>query len=295
MSNRKPSRHDRLNALALDIVHRVRKPYGPPTPLREELGAPIDIGVVLGTGWGASIVIEHPIPLTDLDPAFEALDDIPGHARTIGVATIAGQRVLVLSGRIHMYEGHRDLVYLLMRILWELDVRTLILTSASGGLRSYLHKGDIVVPNNVIANGPSPVDGPPFPVPHELIFQDVQRRIFMEAGPGTHMGTYVFNLGPRLEGPGDRRMLDIPEVQCVGMSTGPELDCIASFVAQAEGTDASALAGAMVVPLTCISNGLQDKHGHAANTAVMKAQGARLTQVLECAVRIANETVIFHV
>ena len=114
-------------------------------------------GVVLGTGWGNHVVLEKHVPFWELDPIFQTLEGIHGHARRIGIATIAGTHVVVLSGRIHMYEQNPDALYVLMRMLWELGVRELVLTNAVGGMRKSVCKGDIIVVNSVIKNGPSPL------------------------------------------------------------------------------------------------------------------------------------------
>ncbi len=239
-----------------------------------------NIAVMLGTGWGDAVTLkEDAIPLSLLcGELFGTLAVLPGHARRLGVATIGDTRIIALSGRIHMYEGNRDAVYLLMRILWELGVRKLIMTSASGGMRDYIRKGDIVVVTEIIARCPSPVDGPPFPIPHAMIRHGLMQSIWASAPVSrVHIGHLVTNAGPALESPGNRLAVDQPGVQCVGMSGSPEQECFASFVEQ----DAlQAGKHAFVVPITCISNGLNDPHGHLSNTETMRANNARLASML---------------
>ena len=268
------SRHQRLNSSAevaqnvIDLLGKIHT----------------NTAVILGTGWGKSAKLIKSIKLAHVHPLFNALADLSGHAREIGIAMIGGKRVLVVSGRVHMYEGNRDTVYLLMRILWKLGIRKLILTSATGGMRDEVRKGDIVVITDLVKNIGSPVDGPPFPNPHGMINKELMHRIFAGAPINrVHIGHCVSSSGPDFESPGDRLQIDRPGVQCVGMSGRPEATCFASFVEQ---SDLAADKRAIVVPITCISNGLADPHGHTSNTAAMNANADRLSMMLEHAVRL---------
>ena len=244
-----------------------------------------DIAAVLGTGWGKSVQLFRSVALSEIDERFAALSDVPSHARKIGIAIIGGKRVLVVSGRIHMYEGDRDAVYLLMRILWELGIRKLILTSATGGMRDYIHTGDLVVITDLVKNLASPVDGAPFPNPHGMICNTLMHAIFADAPVNrVHIGHCVSNAGPDFESPGDRLQIDRPGLQSVGMSGRTEANCFASFVEQA---DLIAGKHAIVVPITCISNAITVAHGHASNTAALNKEKnlERMKAMLEHTVR----------
>lgn len=263
------ARHEELNAKAKSAAERVTTWIGK---------IDTNIAAVLGTGWGDSAALTKRICLAEIDQLFVNLADLSGHARKLGIANIGGKRVLVVSGRVHMYEGDRDAVYLLMRILWELGIRKLILTSATGGMRDCIRKGDIVVITDLIKNLASPADGPPFPNPHSMIPHELMQRIFRGATVGgVHIGHCVSNAGPDFESPGDRLQIDRPGVQCVGMSGRPEATCFASFVEQ-DGLKAGK--HAIVVHVTCISNGLNDPHGHKSNTETMRQHQDRLFKML---------------
>ncbi len=275
------SRHQHLNReakYAAEEIQRHKECIG-------NVNSPI--GIILGTGWGDSIEVEDAIELGKLNSIFANLQTIPGHARKIGIANIAGHKVVVLSGRVHMYEGNRDAVYLMARVMWELGVRKLVLTNAAGGMRDYVEKGDIVVINDIIGRGPVPIDGPPFADTHSMLRQDIARIIWEDSIVlKVHIGHYVYNQGPEFESPGDRLHIDRPGVLCVGMSCRPEAACFASFVEQ-EGLKPGK--DAYVVAISCISNGLVDTHGHATNTAVLKQNSARLGQMLKHVVRMISD------
>ena len=263
------TRHDRLNKEARSATERIITWLG-------EIDT--NIAAVLGTGWGGSVKLIKSMKLADIHPLFATLADLPGHARMIGIAIIGGKRVLVLSGRIHMYEGNRDAVYLLMRILWELGIRKLILTSASGGMRDCIRKGDLVVVMDIVSHCPSPVDGPPFPVPGPMIRHDLMQTIWGSVPVGrVHIGNLAVNQGPALESPGNRLRVDQPGILGVGMSGSAETECFASFVEQDELETGK---HAFVVPITCISNGLKDPHSHKGNTEAMIANQKRLASML---------------
>ncbi len=274
------TRHDLLNEKARSATATVTARLG---------RIDTDTAAVLGTGWGKSVALTESIALGEIDMLFSDLAELSGHARKIGIAMIGGKKVLVLSGRIHMYEGNRDAVYLLMRILWELGIRKLILTSASGGMRDFVLKGDLIVVTDVIPYCATPVDGPPFPIPYGMIRQGLMQSIWRSTPVnGTHIGYLVVNQGPALESAANRARVDQEGVLSIGMSGSAELECFASFVEQeclVAGQDA------FVVLVTCVSNALTDAHGHASNTAAMNEEKnlERLKTMLEHTVRLVSE------
>lgn len=235
-------------------------------------------GVVLGTGWGNHVVLQKSVPFEELDPIFQTLEGIHGHARRIGIATIAGTRVVVLSGRIHMYEQNPDALYVLMRILWELGVRKLVLTNAVGGMRKSVGKGDIIVVDSVIKNGPSPLKGARFTDPNSLLKQDLIRRIWIASGiTAVHIGGIVVSPGPEFESPEDRQFIDRPGVLGVGMSPYADMVCWRYFADT--GTDDDRTAASVIV-ISCCSNSIGDSHGHKSNVGVMNANADRLAAML---------------
>lgn len=242
----------------------------------------------LGTGWGDSIAMEHAVPLTTLATIFTTLEPISGHARTIGIATIGGHRVVVVSGRIHMYEKNPEALYILERILWELGIRRLILTSASGGLRRSVYKGDIVFVDGLVKNGPSPLKGARFTDHGSVLDPGLARRLFRECtAPAKHIGTCVYVEGPEFESPDDRAFIDRPGVVSVGMSLVPQAALWAYFTQNA---GLKPKEDAFVVAVSCVSNGLTDPHGHDSNAATMRGKAEELGLVLEGVVQIVVTT-----
>lgn len=263
---------ERLNRIARRAAKRFLR-------ILDVQGVETIVAAELGTGWGDSVVLDRPIPLTAISGIFASLEDISGHARTIGIATIGGHRVVVVSGRIHMYEKNPEALYVLERILWELGNRRLILTSASGGLRQSAYKGDIVFIDGLIKNGPSPLKGARFSDYGSVLDPSLARRLFVECtAPAKHIGSCVYNEGPEFESRDDRTFIDRPGVVSVGMSLVPQATLWAYFTHTA---DLKPKEDAFVVAVSCISNGLTDPHGHGTNTATMRSKAKELGLVLE--------------
>ncbi len=85
-----------------------------------------------------------------------------GHAGRLVGGTVAGRRVLALSGRVHFYEGH-DLqtVTFAVRVLGRLGVRTLMLTNAAGGINTKFTQGALmVIDDHINLLGSNPLVGP---------------------------------------------------------------------------------------------------------------------------------------
>ena len=71
----------------------------------ERLGGEFDIAVVLGSGLGAAAERLGDTSMSMADAGFPSTS-VVGHAGTISAGTVGGARVLVLAGRVHLYEGH---------------------------------------------------------------------------------------------------------------------------------------------------------------------------------------------
>src|SRR5213078_72080 len=112
------------------------------------LAGPHDAAVVLGSGWSpAADVIgatETEIPLAELG-GFPA-STVPGHAPTARSVAAGTVRVLVLLGRVHLYEGHPPATVVHgVRTAVAAGCRVVVLTNAAGGIRPGLRIGTPVL------------------------------------------------------------------------------------------------------------------------------------------------------
>ena len=161
-----------------------------------------------------------------------------GHAGELLVGEIAGRRLAIMAGRIHLYEGHsaQDIA-VPVRILKAMGVERLILTNASGGLHADMPSGTLViVDDHINFSGANPLVGPNddgigvrFPDLSDAYDPELRAllaRAAEETGVPIKHAVYAFVTGPSFETPAEVRMLVKLGAGIVGMSTVPE--CIAA-------------------------------------------------------------------
>lgn len=222
--------------------------------IRARVGDVPETAVVLGSGLGT--FTEGLTP--EVAVAYEAIPHwppsrAPGHAGRLVLGRAAGRRVLALSGRAHLYEGHDFLqVTFAVRVLGRLGVRTLVLTSAAGGINPRYTRGALMVLDdhiNFLGGNPliGPNDdrfGPRFP-DMTTVYSERLRRLADDAaraiGLPIEHGTYIAVSGPSYETPSEVRAFRLLGADAVGMSMVPE-----ALVARHMGLD--------VLGLSCITN-----------------------------------------
>lgn len=231
------------------------------------------IGLVLGTGWGDVLAIRHAkeIPFRRI-PGFQALGTLEGHARTLVLGKIAGVPVAVLRGRVHLNEAPQDpaiprMVRLQTELLFQLGVKTLIVTSAVGALRGALKVGQVaLVDGFVTLYAPDmPLYAGEFCSPEDTLDPQLRRVAKRVRGPLTvkEVG-HVMVRGPFFEGRRyDKALLAKTGAGVVGMSMLPEA-CVA------------ALYGARVLGLGFVTNDDVAAHSHEENLAQAKKAAAHL-------------------
>ena len=194
------------------------------------------VGLVTGTGLGgiaAALTERREIATAEL-PGFPRAT-APGHAGVLLLGRIESRPVLMLSGRLHLYEGHtpRD-VASGVRLLAGLGVKTLVLTNAAGGLDPHFAAGGLMrVTDHINLTGRNPLlgpndegAGPRFPDMSRAYCRRLGAladRKALELGLRLERGVYAGVLGPCLETPAETRMLRLLGADAVGMSTVTEV------------------------------------------------------------------------
>jgi purine-nucleoside phosphorylase len=194
-----------------------------------------EIAVVLGSGLGGFF--------DRLEAAFSThYADIPGwpatavagHAGRLGIGTIAGRTVAVLSGRVHLYEGHdMDRVVFATRVMGRLGIKALVLTNAAGGINPAFGKGALmVIDDHINFLGRNPLTGPNddrfgtrFPDMSEVYsarLRTLADEVSAERGVAVQHGVYIAVPGPSYETPAEIRAFRTLGADAVGMSTVPE-------------------------------------------------------------------------
>ncbi|EAQ42424.1 purine-nucleoside phosphorylase [Polaribacter sp. MED152] len=195
-----------------------------------------EVGIVLGTGLGKLVdEIEISIEVAYSDIPNFPLATVEFHSGRIIYGTLSGKKVVVMSGRFHLYEGYTpwEVTYGI-RTLHGLGIQNLLISNAAGAINLDYNKGDLMlIEDHINLQGSSPLA---FKGANEFgnIFADMLEPyskatntqinlIATEQNIQLHNGTYASVLGPQLETRAEYRMLQILEVDAVGMSTVPEV------------------------------------------------------------------------
>jgi purine-nucleoside phosphorylase len=189
-----------------------------------------DAAVVLGSGWMDAVDgLGEPVAelaTTDL-PGFVP-PTVAGHQGRVRSVDIAGRRVLVLVGRVHLYEGRSpaEAVHP-VRMAVAAGARVLVLTNAAGGINPAYRVGQtVLIRDHLNLTGASPLSGPPPPEGYAARFVDLTdcwsprlRALGHEVEPGLAEGVYAALPGPHYETPAEVALLASFGADLVGMST----------------------------------------------------------------------------
>ena len=185
----------------------------------------------MGVVGGLAAALEAPlaIPFTDL-PGWPPAS-APGHAGRLLLGHLAGVPVVLLQGRLHVYEGHDPgLVVQPVLLMGRLGAGTILLTNAAGGVNAAWPAGTLMaIADHLNLTGLNPLIGPNA----DLLgprFPDLTdawsprlRGLLHEAAAAEDVpleeGVYAGLMGPNYETPAEVRMLRALGADAVGMST----------------------------------------------------------------------------
>ena len=122
-----------------------------------------EIGMITGTGLGNltdKMDVDFRIPYGEI-PHFP-ISTIKGHKGNLVFGRLANRSVLAMEGRFHLYEGYTiQQITLPIRIMSNLGVQYLFISSAAGGLNPMFEPGDLmVVTDHINLTGSNPLIGP---------------------------------------------------------------------------------------------------------------------------------------
>ena len=195
-----------------------------------------EVGIVLGTGLGNLV---HEID-TEKEIAYADIPNFPVatvefHSGKLIYGTLLGKKVIVMSGRFHLYEGYNawEVTYGI-RTLHGLGIKNLLISNAAGAINLTYKKGDLMlIEDHINLQGNSPLAfkgansfGNIFVDLLEPYSKNLNQKIKEIAQKNNillHEGIYAAVLGPQLETRAEYRMLQILEADAVGMSTAPEV------------------------------------------------------------------------
>ena len=223
-----------------DVVDRVAD------AIRERTATEPAFALVLGSGLGTVVDAlrreagsdEHAsIDYGDL-PGFPR-SSVPGHAGRLWIGEIGGAPAAVFRGRVHYYETNAmPLASLTARIAAALGARSIVLTTATGGVDRALRPGSlVVVRDHLNLMGENPLrgwrfpDGSPAFVDLSVVYDAELSEAALKAGAAVgadddgvevHDGVYVALAGPSYETPAEAEYLRRIGASVAGMSMVPE-------------------------------------------------------------------------
>lgn len=195
-----------------------------------------EIGIVLGTGLGKlvdEITIEKEILYADIPHFPQATVEF--HSGKLIYGELSGKKVVVMSGRFHLYEGYNAWkVTYGIRTMHGLGIQNLLISNAAGAINLDYKKGDLMlIEDHINLQGASPLAfkeakdfGNIFAdmlAPYSEKINSKMIEVAKQNNIQLHLGVYTSVLGPQLETRAEYRMLQILETDAVGMSTVPEV------------------------------------------------------------------------
>jgi len=194
-----------------------------------------ELGIILGTGLGdLTQALESAVVVPYANIPHFAQSTVESHAGELHVGRLAGRATAVMKGRVHYYEGYTmQQVAFPVRVLRQLGCRTLIVTSAVGGMNPDMPPGTIVVTTdhiNLMGDNPliGPNDdtlGPRFPdmsEPYSRALVALAEQVALDLRQPLQRGVFAAVAGPNLETAAEYRFLRHAGADVVGMSLVPE-------------------------------------------------------------------------
>ncbi len=212
------------------------------------------VGIILGSGWGSIVErAEHAIEIPYSVFRGMGVSSVPGHGGKWICGNIGGKTVLIMSGRLHAYEGHelRDIV-MPVYMMRKAGVGKLIVTNAAGAVNESYKAGDMmIISDHINFASLNPLRGanddrlgtrfPDMSAAYDAELSALAASVAAECGVCAHSGVYLLTGGPSFETPAEIRAFRSLGADAVGMSTVPEVI-------------AARHAGLRVLGLSCMTN-----------------------------------------
>jgi purine-nucleoside phosphorylase len=178
--------------------------------------------------------VDHPVCIEYREIPGWPVPTVEGHAGRLIIGQLSGVPIIVMSGRVHLYEGWTaQQVTFGIRVLGSLGIRNLLLTNAAGGINPAYRVGRLVlITDHINLQGVNPLVGPNdialgprFPDMTRAYDEELRtgaRHAATSAGIALDEGVYAGLFGPSFETPAEIRYLRAIGADLAGMSTVAE-------------------------------------------------------------------------
>lgn len=199
------------------------------------IGEEPELALILGSCLGGfTDRINDPIEIKYEDIPNFLTSTVQSHAGKLVFGTVAGKKIICMSGRFHYYEGY-DFEQLTapIRLFKLLGVKKTIITNAAGGVNTAYKPGDVmIICDHLKLTGASPLCGknieefgPRFFDISDMYTSSLRKKALecsKNSGLMVHEGVYMYFTGPQFETPAEIRAARILGADAVGMSTVTE-------------------------------------------------------------------------
>ncbi|MCX7887310.1 MAG: purine-nucleoside phosphorylase [Verrucomicrobiae bacterium] len=194
-----------------------------------------EVALIVGSGLGGVVgALEKPLTIAYSEVPHFPKVSVPGHAGQIVFGELSGRKLMVFSGRVHLYEGRSiaEVVYP-VHVSDSLGVKILIVTNTAGGINPQFNPGDLMVIEDHINHlGVNPLVGGlngngtvrfldmtnAYSARLREKIEDVAEKLQIPL----RRGVYLATLGPSYETPAEVKAFAWLGADAVGMSTVPE-------------------------------------------------------------------------
>lgn len=190
------------------------------------------IAVVLGSGLGGLVSkVQDAKCISYSGIKSLPVSTAPSHNGRFVFGKLGGRDIVLMDGRVHLYEGYTaQQVVAPIILLRAIGVDTIILTNAAGGINKNLSVGDfMMIEDHISMFVPSPLIGSNdeslgtrFPDMSNAYNKELQRIVIksaMNIGIDIKRGVYAQLTGPQFETPAEIKALSALGADSVGMST----------------------------------------------------------------------------
>ena len=198
----------------------------------DKFGSKPDAALVLGSGLSeVASILDGAISIGFSEIPHFPVPAVEGHGGHAVMGSVGTAQVLILCGRVHLYEGHPvGTVVLPVRALRQMGIGELLLTNAAGAIGPDFEAGDLMrISDHINLTAVNPLTGrnedrwgPRFPDQSQVYDASLGRRLAAAAertGMVLPEGVYAGVAGPTYETPAEIRFLRTIGADAVGMST----------------------------------------------------------------------------